>query len=49
MTVYDISEPATELTPSRRSKVRTIGQVVVVNAAVITFFVFATLKYINRS
>lgn len=49
MTDYNTSEPVPEITMTRRSNIRRIAKIVIVNAAVATFFVFATLKYIERS
>lgn len=49
MTVYNADEPDTELTLTRRNRLRKIIPIVVVNVAVVTYFVFATLNYIDRS
>lgn len=48
MTNFDAIEPATEFIQTRNSKLKKLFWVVVVNAAVITYFVFATLKYIDN-
>lgn len=48
MTNFDAIEPATSVTPPERSKLYKFLRIVIINAAVVTYFVFATLKYIDR-
>lgn len=49
MTALDDTAPSKENIPKRRTRLVRIAKIVVVNAAVITFFVFATLKFIRNS
>lgn len=50
MTEYSGVEPARESDDRKRNSVAVkILKIVLINAAVVTYFVFATLKYIRRS
>lgn len=48
MTDFDAIEPASQATPPKGSKLFKLLRIVIINAAVATYFVFATLKYIDR-
>lgn len=49
MTVYNSTDPETEPSATRSSKVKKIAQIVIINAAAVTFFIFALIEYINWS
>lgn len=50
MTILESNEPAvTEVDQTRNSKLKKIAFIAVANVAVVTYFIFATLKYINSS